>query len=154
MPNTYTQLYVQMVFAVKGREALVIPEIREEIQKYISGIVRKRQHKILSIHCMPDHSHLFIGLNPDQSISDLMKDVKGNSSYFINQKKFLHSHFQWQQGYGAFSYSRESVDRIVRYINNQPEHHKKISFKSEYFDLLKEFEIDYNEKYCFEFYDD
>lgn len=153
MPNTYTQIYIQIVFAVKGRQNLIASSNREELHKYITGIVQKRKHKLLAIFCMPDHIHLLVGLNPSQSISDLARDVKSASSGFINEKGWLRNKFNWQEGYGAFSYSKNQIDNVVNYILKQEEHHSKKSFKAEYLDFLKEFEIDYNEMYLFEWLD-
>jgi len=153
MPNTYTQLLTQFVFAVKGRENMIKESFRDELEKYICGITRNYKHKPLAIYAMPDHLHLLVGLHPEQSISDLMREVKSDSSNFINEKKWLKQKFHWQEGYGAFSYSRSQLDKVVNYILSQPAHHRKKTFKEEYIDFLKKFEIDYNEKYLFEFYD-
>lgn len=150
MPNSYTQLYIQIVFAVKGRKSLIAKENREELQKYITGIVQNRGHKMLAIYCNPDHVHIFIGLKPTQSVSDLVRDVKASSSGFINEKGWVKGKFSWQEGYGAFSYSGSSLDNVINYILNQEEHHKKKSFREEYIQFLKEFYIEYDEKYLFE----
>lgn len=150
MPNTYTQLYIQIVFAVKGRENLISKVNREELHKYITGIVQNRDQKLLSIFCMPDHVHLLISIKPTISISDLVRDIKAGSSKFINDSKWIKGKFNWQEGFGAFSYSKSQIDAVVKYILNQEEHHKKINFKDEYIDFLKKFEIEYNEKYLFE----
>ena len=150
MPNTYTQLYIQIVFAVKGRENLITKGNREELHKYITGIVQNRDQKLLSIFCMPDHVHLLISIKPTISISDLVRDIKAGSSKFINDSKWIKGKFNWQEGFGAFSYSKSQIDTVVNYILNQEEHHKKINFKDEYIDFLKKFEIEYNEKYSFE----
>ena len=153
MPNTYTQLYIQYVFAVQNRTALLKEPIREEIQKYLSGIASKNGHKMLALYCMPDHAHLFLGLNPSQSISSLANDLKSNSSKWINEKKLLKQKFNWQNGYGAFSYHKGMLSTICQYIETQPEHHQKRSFKDEYLDLLREFDVEFNEQYLFEFFD-
>jgi putative transposase len=153
MPNTYIQLYIQIVFAVKGRNNFISKQHKEELHKYITGIVQNRKHKMLAIHAMPDHVHLFAGLNPTQSISDLSRDVKSASSGFINEKRWVAGKFNWQEGFGAFSYSRSQIDAVVKYINNQEAHHAKRSFREEYLDLLQKFGIEYEEKYLFEFYD-
>lgn len=150
MPNTSTQLYIQIVFAVKGRENLISKGNREELHKYITGIVQNRDQKLLSIFCMPDHVHLLISIKPTISISDLVRDIKAGSSKFINDSKWIKGKFNWQEGFGAFSYSKSQIDTVVNYILNQEEHHKKINFKDEYIDFLKKFEIEYNEKYLFE----
>lgn len=150
MANTYTQLYIQIVFAVKYRESLIPPAHRDQLHKYITGIVQQRSHKMLSVFCMPDHAHVFVGMKPAQSISDLTRDIKAASSGFINENKWINKPFQWQNGYGAFSYSRESVDTVVRYILNQEAHHKAFSFNDEYRQLLKEFDVSYDERYLFD----
>ena len=125
MPNTYTQIYIQIVFAVKGRENLISKSHREELHKYITGIVQKLEQKMLSIFYMPDHIHLLVGSKPSMAISDLTKDIKAGSSNFINDKKWLKGKFNWQEGFGAFSYSRSQIDTVIKYILNQEEHHKK-----------------------------
>ncbi len=153
MPNTYTQLLIQLVFAVKGRHNLIKESFRDELEKYICGIARNKSHKPLAIYCMPDHLHFLIGLDPAQSISDTVKVIKTSATDFINEKKFLQTHFQWQEGYGAFSYSKSQLDDVVKYILNQPLHHNKETFKQEYFKFLKKFGIEFDEKYLFEFYD-
>lgn len=153
MPNTYHQLYVQIVFAVKHRKNFIKEEFREEVQKYISGITKERKQKLYAIYCMPDHAHVFVSINPDIAISDLVRDIKSNSSSFIKEKAFVQG-FEWQHGFGAFTYSKSQAMDVVNYIVNQPEHHKKKTFKQEYTAFLKKFEIEYEEKYLFEFYDD
>ena len=150
MPNTYTQLFVQIVFAVNGRQNLVQEQHREELHKYITGIVQKRTHKMLAIFCMPDHLHLLTGLQPSMSVSDLTRDIKAGSSGFINEQRWIRGRFNWQEGFGAFSYSRSQIDTIIKYILNQEEHHRKKKFREEYIELLEEFGVEYNEKYLFE----
>jgi len=150
MSNTYSQLYIQIVFAVKGRQNLISSKHREELHKYITGIVQKREQKMLAIFCMPEHLHLLVGMTPSISISDLTRDIKAGSSNFINDKKWVQGKFNWQIGFGAFSYSKSQVDTVVKYILNQESHHRQKSFKEEYIAILKEFEIEYNEKYLFE----
>jgi len=150
MADTYTQLIIQIVFAVKGREGIVSEKYREPIEKYITGIITKRGSKLLAIYCNPDHIHILIGLNPDGSISELVRDVKSNSTKWINENNWFKGVFKWQQGYGAFSYSKSQLDNVVNYILNQPEHHKKKSFKDEYFEFLEKFEVVFDEKYLFE----
>ncbi|MEX2350199.1 MAG: IS200/IS605 family transposase [Flavobacteriaceae bacterium] len=150
MANTYTQLYVQVVFAVQGRVSLIHPHWEEELYKYITGIVQNRKHKMLAINGMPDHIHIFIGLHPGDSISDLVREIKKASNSFINEKKYSKLPFQWQSGYGAFSYSRSALDSVVNYIRNQKEHHKKSTFKEEYLKLLIDSGIEYNETYLFD----
>ena len=153
MANTYSQIYIHIVFAVKGRQNLIRVEIREELHKYITGIVTNRDQKLLSIFCMPDHSHLLIGLKPSISISDLVRDIKAGSSKFINDKKLIKGKFSWQEGFGVFSYSRSQIDNVIKYIQNQEKHHNKKSFKEEYIELLERFAIEYDEKYLFEWID-
>ena len=150
MANTFTQLYIQFVFAVQGRANLIGKPHKEELHKYISGIVEKRNHKMLAINCMPDHIHIFIGMKPVQSISDLVRDIKTNSSTFITEHKLVKSKFNWQEGYGAFSYSHSHIDAVVKYVLKQEEHHHKETFKEEYLNFLKAFDIKYDEKYLFE----
>jgi REP element-mobilizing transposase RayT len=150
MANTYSQIYIHIVFSVKGRQNLILKSFREELHKYITGIVQNRDQKMLAVYCMPDHTHILIGLRPSISISDLVRDIKAGSSKFINDKKKVQRKFNWQEGFGVFSYSRSQVDNVIRYILKQEEHHKKKTFKEEYIDLLKKFEIEYDEKYLFE----
>ncbi|NUM80969.1 IS200/IS605 family transposase [bacterium] len=150
MPNTYSQIYIHIVFTVKGRQNLIDEIRREELQKYISGIVRERGQKMLAIFCMPDHTHLLVGLKPDIAISDLVRDVKAGSSNFINKNKWMRGQFNWQTGFGAFSYSKSQIHDVVHYILNQKNHHRKKTFKEEYLELLKKFEIEYDESYLFE----
>ncbi|WP_396212901.1 IS200/IS605 family transposase [Flavobacterium sp.] len=149
MANTYTQIHLQFVFAVKYRNGLIHASFKEELYKYISGIIKENNHKLLAINGMPDHLHIFIGMRPSQSISDLLQDIKGSSSKWINEKKFLKVKFEWQEGYGAFSYSKSHVNNVIRYIQNQENHHKKESFREEYLKFLKVFEIEYDERYIF-----
>ena len=150
MANTYTQIYIQIVFAVKGRQHLIPKENREELHKFISGIVSNRGQKLFSIFAMPDHVHILVSLSPSISISDLVRDIKAGSSKFINDKNWINEKFSWQEGYGAFSYSKSSVDAVVKYILNQEKHHKKKTFKEEYLDFLNKFEIEYDSKYLFD----
>lgn len=149
MANTYTQIHVQFVFAVKYRNGLIHSSFKDELYQYISGIIKKNNHKLLAINGVEDHIHIFIGMRPTQSISDLLQDIKGNSSKWINEKKFLKVKFEWQEGYGAFSYSKSHVANVIRYIQNQEVHHKKESFKDEYLKFLEAFDIDYDERYIF-----
>lgn len=153
MPNSYSQIYIQIVFAVKGRECFIKESFREELQKYIAGIVSNKKQKLYAIYCMPDHVHLFVSMTPALALSDFVRDVKANSSSFIKEKKWVNSKFNWQEGYGAFSYHKNEAKDVVSYILNQPEHHKKMTFKTEYIDFLEKFEIEYDEKYLFEFYE-
>lgn len=153
MPNTYSQLYIQIVFAVKGRECFIKDSFRDELQKYITGIITNNKQKLFAIYCMPDHVHILVSMKPSLAISDLVRDVKASSSSFIKEKKWVNSLFSWQEGFGAFSYHKSQANDVVNYILNQPEQHKKLTFKEEYFHFLKEYEIEYNEKYLFEFYE-
>jgi putative transposase len=152
MSGTFSQIYIHIVFAVKGRENLISRHWREELYKYIAGIVRNKEQKPIIIGGMPDHIHALIGLRPVMAISDLTRDIKNNSSKFINDRKLINGHFSWQEGYGAFSYSHSDVESVYNYILNQENHHQRKSFKEEYSDLLKEFEIKYDEEYLFEWY--
>lgn len=149
MPNTYTQLYIHCVFAVKYRAALLQPDWDERLRLYITAIAQNHKHKMLAINNMPDHLHFFVGLNPTESISDMIRNVKKDSSEWINKEGFCRAKFNWQDGYGAFSYSRSQVNQVVQYIHNQQEHHRKITFMDEYRKMLKDFEIEYDERYLF-----
>ncbi len=153
MANTYSQVYIQIVFAVAGRQNLIPAANREELHKYISGIVDRRGQKMLSIFCMPDHTHILVGMRPSFSISDLTRDIKAGSSNFINDKRWVRGHFNWQEGFGAFSYSRSQIDSVSKYILNQEEHHKRRSFKREYIGFLKKFEVEYDDAYLFDWID-
>nr|WP_316931880.1 IS200/IS605 family transposase [Roseivirga seohaensis] len=150
MANTYTQVYIQIVFAVKGHQNLIQPKNKETLQKFITGIVKNRGQKLLAIHSMPDHTHLLVGLEPNISISDLVRDVKPGSSKFINESDWVKEKFNWQVGYGAFSYSRSQIDNVIKYINNQVEHHQKRTFQEEYIDFLNKFNVEFEEKYLFD----
>ena len=149
MANTYTQIHIQCVFAVKFRLSLIEKEWKERLHQYMTGIVQNYGHKVLAINSMPDHLHLFIGFRPNQSISDLMRIVKSESSQWINEQQLSRGNFKWQEGYGAFSYSRSHVDAVIKYVLNQEEHHKKRTFWEEYEEFLKQFEIDYDGQYVF-----
>lgn len=149
MANTYTQLHIHFVFAIKYRAAVILPDWEERLHKYVTGIVQNNGHKMLAINSASDHIHLFIGLNPKQSISDLMRLVKGDSSEFINLHKLTQRKFQWQEGYGAFSNSHSQIDGVVKYIMNQKEHHRRKTFREEYLGMLKDWGIVHDEKYIF-----
>ncbi len=153
MANTYTQLRVQLVFAVNGREKMIPQQHRIQVEKYMTGLIQKRQHKLLAIYLMPDHVHILIGLHPGQSIAKLVEEVKKLSSSFIKSQPWMPFDFDWQRGYGAFSYSKSQTDAVVKYILNQAEHHKKRAFREEYLDMLQKAEIEYDEKYVFDFYE-
>lgn len=150
MPGTFTQLYVQIVFAVKGRVNLIPSQCKSELNQYIAGIIKGKDQKPIIVNGMPDHIHAFIGIKPVMAVSDLVRDIKNNSSKFITDKKWVIGKFQWQEGYGAFSYSHSQIENVYKYILNQEQHHKKRTFREEYLELLKKFEIEYNEKYLFE----
>lgn len=149
MANTYSQIYIQFVFSVKSRDAIIHKDWKDELYKYISGIVKNNNHKMICINGMPDHIHILVGLYPAQSISNLLQDIKGSSSKWINQKRLVKGRFEWQEGYGAFSYSQSQIKDVIAYIENQEEHHKKRSFNEEYIDFLKKFEVSYDEKFTF-----
>ena len=153
MANTYTQMYVQIVFAVQGRHNLISENNRDELEKYICGIVLNKKSKPLAIYCNPDHLHVLIGLHPAIAVSDLTRDIKASSSTFINDKKGLPGKFHWQDGFGSFTYSRSQIDVVAKYILNQPNHHKKQSFREEYLGILKKLNIEYDDKYLFEWYE-
>ncbi len=149
MANTYTQIYIQIIFAVRGRENLIPPIHREELHKIINGIVSNRGQKLFAVFAMPDHVHLLVSICPNILISDLVRDIKAGSSKLINDKNWIMGQFNWQAGYGAFSYSKSSVDQVVKYILNQELHHQNKSFREEYLEFLRKFEVDYDEKYVF-----
>ncbi|MCX7547812.1 IS200/IS605 family transposase [Xanthomarina sp. F1114] len=147
MANTYTQIHIQAVFAVKNRESLIHNKWKEELYKYITGILQNNNHKMLIINGMPNHIHILFGMRPTQSLSELMQQIKQDSSKWINQKGFINGKFSWQSGYGAFSYSKNELPRIINYIKNQEEHHKSASFSEEYLKLLNDFKVDFDERY-------
>jgi len=149
MANTYTQIYVHVVFAVEGRQNLIRPERKEELQKYMTGIITRQGQKLLAIHCMPDHVHVLIGLKPDKALSDLVGDLKTGSTNHINENKWVPGRFSWQTGFGAFSYSHSQLDDVIRYIANQEQHHARTSFREEYLEFLRRFKIEHDEKYIF-----
>lgn len=148
--STFSQIYIQVVFAVKHREALIDTSWEVRLYQYITGIVQNKGQKMLAINGMPDHIHFFIGMKPNCCLSDLVREVKKSSNDMINENKLSPSEFNWQEGYGAFSYNHSQIDNVVKYILNQKEHHKKVLFQEEYIDFLKKFEIEYNEKYLFD----
>ncbi len=149
MPGTFSQIYVQLVFAVKGRDSLINAVWEQELYKYISGTVRNKGQKLLAINGMPDHIHILIGMKPNCCLSDLVREVKKSSNEFINERKYIKSKFQWQEGYGAFSYSHSALDKVISYIYNQKEHHKKRTFKEEYLNFLEKYKIEFKEEYLF-----
>jgi REP element-mobilizing transposase RayT len=149
MANTYTQIYVHVIFAVSGRQSLIDQHHNDELQKYITGIISGQNQKLIAINNMPDHFHLLIGLKPDLSLSELIRDVKANSSRFINERRWCAGKFSWQEGFGAFSYSRSQLGDVIRYIENQQKHHTTKTFREEYVVLLEKFEIEYDPKFIF-----
>jgi REP element-mobilizing transposase RayT len=149
MANTYTQIHIHFVFAVKFRDGIINSQWKNTLYKYITGTIHNNNHKLLAINGTSDHIHILIGIRPSQSISDLMKDVKQSSSKWINENKLVKGHFEWQEGYGAFSHSKSQINKVIDYIDNQESHHKKLTFKEEYLDFLKKFEVDYDEKFIF-----
>lgn len=149
MPNTYTQLHIHAVFAVKYRAALIRHCFREDLHKYITGIVQHNGHKLLAINSTADHLHLFYGLNPNQSVSELMRLVKSDSSEWVNKHHRTPCKFHWQEGYGAFSVSRSQVNAVVSYILHQEEHHKKRSFREEYLQMLRDYDVEHDLRYVF-----
>jgi putative transposase len=153
MAGTFSQIYIQYVFSPKGRENLLHKNWRQEVFKYIAGIIKGKGQKPIIVNGVSDHVHVFVGLKPSMRISDLVRDIKNNSSNFINEQKFLRNHFSWQEGYGAFSYSHYDLDKMYQYIANQEEHHRKKTFKEEYLKFLKDFDIEFKSPYLFDFYD-
>ncbi len=150
MANTYSQIYIQVVFAVQCRQDLIRPEVREEVQKYITGITTERGQKLLAIYCMPDHTHLLVGLRPAIALSDLVRDLKNASANFINRQGWIVGRFSWQEGFGAFSYGHSQISDVIRYIQNQPAHHAQRSFREEYLRMLQRFEIHHDERFIFQ----
>ncbi|QED38359.1 IS200/IS605 family transposase [Antarcticibacterium arcticum] len=149
MADTYSQIYIQIIFAVKGRANLIPNNKKQELYKYITGIVTNEQQKLIAINGMPDHIHILIGLKPNKSLSDLVRDVKSNSSRFINEKRWTAVKFEWQKGFGAFSYGHSQLSRVIRYIEQQEEHHHKLTFKEEYSRILELYRISYNPNHTF-----
>ena len=150
-PSTFSQIYIQIVFAVKGRTNLIKSSWEDELYKYTTGIVRNKGQKMLAINGMPDHIHILIGMKPTCNLSDLVREIKKSSNAFIKEKKFTHYTFEWQSGFGAFSYSHSALDNVTAYISNQKVHHKKRTFKEEYIEFLTKYDVDYEREYLFEF---
>lgn len=150
MAGTYSQIYIQVVFAVQERQNLLQKEWRQEVFKYMAGIIKNKGQKPIIVNGVEDHVHVFVGLKPAMALSDLVRDIKNNSSNFINDHTWVKGKFNWQEGYGAFSYSHSQIESVYNYILNQEAHHTKQSFKDEYMDFLKKFEIEHDEKYLFE----
>ncbi|MDI3320498.1 IS200/IS605 family transposase [Pinibacter soli] len=153
MANTYTQIYIQIVFAVKGRKCFIKEEFREEVQKYMAGIIGNKKQKLFAVYCMPDHVHMLVSIKPDVSLSTLVKDIKVNTTIYLKQQGFVNGGFSWQEGFGAFSYSKSQTPQVVSYILNQKEHHKRKTFREEYIEFLEKFGVEYSDKYLFEFYE-
>ena len=149
MANTFSQLYVQLVFAVERREHLINKDNKEEIHKYITGVIKKRGQKLIAINAMPDHIHIFVGFKPTLKISDLVRDIKTTSSQFINQQNYSNHQFNWQKGYGAFSYGYSQIGSVYKYVQNQEIHHKQKTFKEEYLEYLEKFQISFEDRYLF-----
>ncbi len=154
MAGTYSQIYIQIVFSVKGRMNLLKKPWRQDVFKYISGIITAKNQKSIIVNGVENHIHIFVGIKPSISISDLVRDIKNNSSKYINENNFLKQKFSWQEGFGAFSYSQSHIQNVYNYIANQEEHHRKQTFKEEYLEFLREFEIEYDEKYLFDFFEE
>ena len=149
MANTYTQIYIHVVFAVEGRQYLLPRERNDELQKYITGIVTAQRHKLIAINNEPDHLHMLLGVRPDAALSNLVREIKASSSKFINERHWFAGRFSWQEGFGAFSCSRSQLGAVIRYIENQQEHHGRRSFRDEYIRLLQKFRIEFDERYIF-----
>lgn len=154
MANTYTQIYLHVVFAVEGRQNLIKPEHNDELQKYITGIVSAQKHKLITINNMPDHLHLLVGVRPDAALSDLVRDIKANTSRFISEKRWVPGRFSWQEGFGAFSYSRSQLGTVIRYIENQQKHHARKLFREDYTELLERFGVEFDPQYIFKSLDE
>jgi len=154
MANTYTQLYVHIIFSPKGRQNLIHTPIKTKVHKYITGIIKNKGQKLMIINGMPDHIHILIGFSPEISLSDLIGIIKSNSTNFINDQKLVPGKFSWQRGFGAFTYSKSQVPIVIKYIQNQEKHHKRKSFKEEYLELLEKFGVNYKDEYLFEWYDE
>lgn len=150
MANTYTQIHIHAIFAVKYRAALILPGWKERLHQYMTGIIQKNTHKLLAINTMPDHLHVLFGFRPTQSLSDLIMLVKGESSEWVNKQQFCPTPFRWQDGYGAFSYSKSQLHRVVQYIMNQEQHHHEKTFLEEYEEMLNKFEVEYDKRYIFQ----
>jgi REP element-mobilizing transposase RayT len=154
MAGTFSQIYIQYVFAVKGRQNLLQKPWRDDVFKYMSGIIKWKNQKPIIVNGVEDHVHVFVGIKPTMKISDLVRDIKNNSSNFINQQKYIQGKFSWQEGYGAFSYAHSQIENLYQYIANEEEHHKRQTFEKEYLKLLKKFEIEYDERFLFKWLDE
>ena len=149
MANTFTQIHIHAIFAVQNRSSLISKTWETRLYQYITGIVQNNKHKLLAINGMPDHLHVLFGMRPSQSLSDLMQDIKGDSSRWINENKFVVGKFSWQEGFGGFSYSKSQLSAVANYIEKQKSHHTKKSFLEEYTKILKDFDVEYDNKYIF-----
>ena len=154
MANTYTQIYIHIIFTVQGRQNIIKKENKQELHKYITGIIQNKNQKLIAINSMPDHVHLFIGMKPGIALSDLVRDIKNNSSTFINRKRWVKGKFNWQEGFGAFSYGHSQINAVVNYIQDQEKHHARRTFREEYLTMLKKFKVEYNERYLFDWTED
>ena len=149
MANTYTQIYMHVVFAVSARACVIRPERKEELQKYMSGIVSGQKQKLIAVHCMPDHTHILLGMKPDAALSSVVGKIKSGSTNHINEQRWLGCRFSWQEGFGGFSVSHSHVPRVAQYIANQERHHRRKSFQREYLDFLERHQIPHDERYLF-----
>jgi REP element-mobilizing transposase RayT len=153
MSNTYSQISLHIIFAVKHREALILPNFRDNLFRYIHGIIKGKNQKSFAVNGASDHIHIFTGLTPSIYIPDFVRDIKSDSSLYVNKNRWSPGKFHWQDGYGVFSHSRSQRDCVIKYILNQEEHHSKKSFKSEYIGFLEKAGVDFDSKYLFEFFD-
>ena len=149
MANTYTQIHIHVVFTVQNRTSVIRREWREDLYRYLTGIIKNHGHKVLAINGMPDHIHILFGMRPTQSLAELMYNTKGDSSKWINAKRLVVGRFSWQEGYGAFSHSKSQVPAVIKYIKNQQEHHRNKTFLEEYHEFLQKFGVDFDERYLF-----
>jgi putative transposase len=154
MANTYTQCYFHLVFAVKNRDALIRKNWKDEVEMYITGIAQNHRHKMLAIGAMSHHIHILLGYNVNQLIPDLVEEIKTSSNSLIKSKRLSEFRFEWQKGYGAFTHSHSQIDLVAKYILSQEEHHKKRSFKEEYFEIMENNDVEFKEEYVFEFFAD
>ena len=150
MADTYTQLYIHIIFAVKGRQSIIPKQHKDELHRYITGIIDGKNQTVIQINSMSDHIHILVGITPDIAISDLVRDIKANSSKFINKQRWIAGRFEWQTGFAAFSYAHSQLNTVARYIKNQEEHHSRQTFREEYLAFLERFDVSYNPKYVFD----
>ena len=150
MSDTYTQLYIHIVFSVKGRQPLIPKQHKSELHKYMTGIIHNKKQKVMQLNSMPDHIHILVGMTPDIARSDLVRDIKGSTTRFINRQRWTTQKFMWQEGFAAFSYSYSQLEAVITYIKNQEKHHSHTTFEDEYLELLKRFDVPYNPKYVFD----